>query len=108
MKGIAKFLCLRVYDFEYDNSSIQLSIGSHVNIIYNFTSTVVMNNFYSMYKIMNTFSIRHNDKYEARGCKIISYKVKDSKCVLEIRADIFEILDVSEKREETINNILNN
>ncbi len=96
------------YFFEYDNSSIQLSIGSHVNIIYNFTSTLVMDNFYSMYKIMNNFSIRHNNKYEASGCKIISYRVKNSKCILEIRADIFEILDVAEKREETINNILNN
>lgn len=97
--------------FEYDDVSIQLSIGSHVDIIYNFSdrNCTLMNDFYSKYKnpINNkAFDILH-DNYKALGCKISSYKVKNSKCILKVRADLFINLDISKRREETINTILN-
>ncbi len=92
-------------------SSVQLSFGSHANLdikIDKSTHPEYQDLIFNKYEEGKKISIIKNSIFLAKGCLIKSIDVDTKQLNVSLRCDILDPVDTSERRDEIIDEVLNN
>lgn len=95
-------------DFEITSGNIQLSFGSHANIVLELVNSSKVEEFFTKkYKLNQRFEIS-SKKFTAKGVliKTLDIDFTLSKLVIDCKCDIFEQTDVSKLRQDAIDQLL--
>jgi hypothetical protein len=95
-------------DFEITTGNIQLSFGSHANIVLELINTTQVEEFFTKkYKLNQRFEIS-SKKFTAKGVLIKTLDIDFSlnKLVIDCRCEIFEQTDLSKLRQDAIDQLL--
>jgi hypothetical protein len=90
--------------------SIQLSIGSHASLSLTFDINKYpsySNIFFTKYDGREKFNIVGKD-FEAKGTIIKTIDIDKSTMIVSVRCDLLNHKDISERREEILDKVLNN
>lgn len=96
--------------FLIKDMSIQLSIGSHATLELSFdikTNPTYSNIFFNKYENREKFNIVGRD-FEAKGTIIKTIDIDSNTMNTSLRCDLLNHKDISERREEIIDEVLNN
>jgi hypothetical protein len=96
--------------FFIKDMSIQLSIGSHANLELSFDINQYpsySNIFFNKYERREKFNIVGKE-FEAKGIIIKTIDIDKSTMNTSLRCDLLNHKDISERREEIIDEVLNN
>jgi hypothetical protein len=96
--------------FFIKDMSIQLSIGSHASLELSFdikTYPNYSNIFFNKYENREKFNIVGKD-FEAKGTIIKTIDIDTNTMNTSLRCDLLNHKDISERREEIIDEVLNN
>ena len=89
---------------------IQLSIGSHASLKLSFDIKIYQKYtdiFFGMYENREKFDIVGKE-FEAKGTIIKTIDVDKNTMIVSLRCDLLNHKDISERREEIIDKVLNN
>jgi len=89
---------------------IQLSIGSHASLQLSFDIKIYQKYtdiFFGMYENRDKFDIVGKE-FEAKGTIIKTIDVDKNTMIVSLRCDLLNHKDISERREEIIDKVLNN
>ena len=106
-----KMINLKIEDknFEVLNGNIQLSFGSHANIVLEFVNTSQTEEFFTKkYKLNGSFDITSKN-FTAKGViiKTLDLDFNLNKLTVDCRCDVYEQKDVSKLRQDAIDELLN-
>lgn len=94
--------------FNIKEYSVQLSIGSHASIDVSFDNRKDYSDFFfEKYENKTKFNLI-GKQFEAKGVHIKGIDVSLNKIHLSLRCDILDNRDISERRDEIIDEVLNN
>ena len=96
--------------FFIKDMSIQLSIGSHASLELSFdikTYSTYSDIFFKKYENREKFNIVGKD-FEAKGTIIKTIDIDSNTMNTSLRCDLLNHKDISERREEIIDEVLNN
>ena len=96
-------------NFEVLNGNIQLSFGSHANIVLEFVNTIQTEEFFTKkYKLNRQFDITSKN-FTAKGViiKTLDLDFNLNKLTVDCRCDVFEQTDLSKLRQDAIDQLLN-
>jgi len=94
--------------FTVKEYSVQLSIGSHASIEVSFDNRKDYSDFFfEKYEKRSKFNLI-GKQFEAKGVHIKGIDVSSNKINLSLRCDILDNRDISERRDEIIDEVLNN
>ena len=94
--------------FYIKDYSIQLSIGSHASLEVKLENRKDYSDFLFMrYESKSKFNLI-GKQFEAKGVHIKGIDVNLNQITLSLRCDILDNRDISERREEIIDEVLNN
>ena len=94
--------------FYIKNSSVQLTIGSHASIEISLENRKDYSDFFfRKYETLSKFNLI-GKQFEAKGVHIKGIDVDTNQINISLRCDILDDRDISERREEIIDEVLNN
>jgi len=94
--------------FYIKSSSVQLTIGSHASIEISVENRKDYSDFFfKKYEMLSKFNLI-GKQFEAKGVHIKGIDVDTNQINISLRCDILDDRDISERREEIINEVLNN
>jgi hypothetical protein len=95
-------------DFEITTGSIQLSFGTHANIVIELVNSLQVEEFFTKkYKLNQRFEIS-SKKFTAKGVliKTLDIDFTLNKLIIDCRCEIFEQTDLSKLRQDAIDQLL--
>ena len=95
-------------DFEITTGGIQLSFGSHANIVLELVNSSQVEEFFTKkYKLNQRFEIV-SKKFNAKGVliKTLDIDFKLNKLTIDCRCDVLEQIDLSKIRQDAIDQLL--
>jgi len=104
--------CIKINNesFFIKDASIQLSIGSHASLHLFFDikkHSKYSNIFFNKYEMSEKFDIIGKE-FEAKGTIIKTIDIDNTTMNISLRCDLLNHKDISEQREEIIDEVLNN
>jgi len=95
-------------DFEITTGNIQLSFGSHANIVLELVNSFQVEEFFTKkYKLNQRFEIS-SKRFTAKGVSIKTLDIDFNlnKLIIDCRCEIFEQTDLSKLRQDAIDQLL--
>ena len=95
-------------DFEITTGNIQLSFGTHANIVLELVNSVQVEEFFTKkYKLNQRFEIS-SKKFTAKGVliKTLDIDFTLNKLIIDCRCEMFEQTDLSKVRQDAIDQLL--
>ena len=95
-------------DFEITTGNIQLSFGTHANIVLELVNSVQVEEFFTKkYKLNQRFEIS-SKKFTAKGVliKTLDIDFTLNKLIIDCRCEMFEQTDLSKVRQDALDQLL--